>query len=321
MEHILFWLRNSRLFSLPMTFMSWLVVFLYALNFDGNIFNGILALIGIAFAHLATNLFDDYVDYKSLAKDEAFINNLTKSKCNYLRTGEATLNELLKVVIIYCSIAFLAGIYLTIACGWGVIILALIGGIIVLSYAKLSSNGLSELAVGTAFGPLLFEGVFYVMCGKFSITVLLLSISIGAFTVGLVYMNNLLDYDGDILSGKKSLCIRLGSKGRAAIGLLVIYFIGYTANAFLALYIKQPIFCLQILTMPFAFEVYESVKKFYFDKTHPIYVKWWYYPLDNWGKIKKSGTEGFYLRLFLARNMMIWVSVCMIAAVILSYAK
>ena len=321
MQRILFWLKNSRLFSLPMTFMSWLVVFLYSLKFDGNILNGFLALIGIAFAHLATNLFDDYVDYKKLSKEDSFINNNEKSKCSYIKTGEATLWELLKVVIVYCSIAFMTGVYLTLACGWGVFILALIGGIIVLTYAKLSSNGLSELAVGTAFGPLLFEGVFYVMCGRFSLTVLLLSFVVVAFTVGLVYMNNLLDYDSDVLSGKKSLCIRLGNKERAAFGILVIYFIGYISSVILALHLKHPIYCLPVLTSPLAFEVYNSVKKFYFNNDAHIKIKWWYNPLDNWEKIKQNGCEKFYLRLFLARNIMIWVSTLMIIAIIISYAK
>jgi len=321
MKRILFWLGNSRLFSLPMTFMSWLVIFLYSLKFDGNILNGILALIGISFAHLATNLFDDYVDYKSLSKDEAFINNSSKSKCNYLTTGEATLEELLKAVIIYCSIAFIIGVYLTIVCGWGVIALALIGGIIVLTYSKLSSNGFSEIAVGTAFGPLLFEGVFYVMCQKFSLTVFIMSVSIVVFTVGLVYMNNILDYDSDIQSGKTSLCIRLGNKHRAALGILIIYIIGYISNIVLAVHLKQIIYLLPLLTCPLAYKIYQSVKEYYADKKFVPEIKWWNYPLDNWDKIRKNGCENFYLRLYLARNIMMWVSSLTIVAIIINYAR
>lgn len=304
-----------------MTVMSWLVVFLYALKFNGNVINGIIALIGIAFAHLATNLFDDYVDYRKLSKDEAFVNNTEKSKCRYINSGEATLKELLFVVIIYCSIAFITGVYLTFACGWGVVLLAVIGGLIVLTYAKLSSSGLSELAVGTAFGPLLFEGVFYVMCGRFSLSVFIISVAIVAYTVGLVYMNNILDYDGDILSGKKSLCIRLGSKSRAAFGILIIYIIGYIAIVSLALHLGNPIYYLPLLTMPLAFAVYNSVKEFFADKTVKPKVHWWNYPLDNWDKIKQNGTESFYLRLYLARNLMVWVSLFMIIAVVSGYAK
>ena len=110
-KRFLFWLNNSRLFSLPMTVMSWLIVFLYSLKSGGNIFNGILALIGIAFAHLATNLFDDYVDYKTEISKPAKTQISGKSKCEYLKTGKATVSELLKVIVIYCSIALIIGLW------------------------------------------------------------------------------------------------------------------------------------------------------------------------------------------------------------------
>ncbi|UKI40884.1 MAG: hypothetical protein L6V95_12345 [Candidatus Melainabacteria bacterium] len=64
-ERFLFWFKASRGYSLPMSVISWLIIFVYALKFsNGNIIYGILALIGIAFAHLGTNLFDDYIDFK-----------------------------------------------------------------------------------------------------------------------------------------------------------------------------------------------------------------------------------------------------------------
>lgn len=144
---ILFWLENSRLFSLPMTLLSWLVIFVYALKEGGNIINGAAALIGISFAHLATNLFDDYVDYKNLT------DNSQKCKCAYIKEGKASLNDVLKVVVIYCFLACLTGLFLFLRCGLPVIGLAVIGGVITLIYAKLSQKGLSEFAVGLAFGP------------------------------------------------------------------------------------------------------------------------------------------------------------------------
>lgn len=317
-KRITFWLKNSRLFSLPMTIMSWLIIFLYSLKYDGNIINGILALIGISFAHLATNLFDDYIDYKKLAFNEKFINNSTKSKCTYLKSGQATSKELLGVVIVYCSIAFLIGVYLTLSCGYGVAVLAIIGGLITLTYAKLSSNGFSEIAVGTAFGPLLFEGVYYVMCYKFSFTVLLLSLSVVSFTVGLVYMNNLLDYDEDKETGKKSLCIRLGSKSNAAKGILAIHTLGYLMCILFALHTKHIAYFLPIITFPLALNVYRSIKQYYFEKEKPIEIKWWYFPINNIKILQQNGTANFYIRLFLARNTMIWFSAAMILAMFLS---
>jgi len=65
-------LESSRVFSLPMTIFSWLVIFIFALLNSGNVLYGIIALIGLCFAHLGTNTIDDYFDYKFLIKQVDF---------------------------------------------------------------------------------------------------------------------------------------------------------------------------------------------------------------------------------------------------------
>ena len=220
-KNICFWLKNSRLFSLPMTLLSWLVIFVYSLKLGGNVLNGVLALVGISFAHLATNLFDDYVDYKNLPE------NSQKCKCAYIKDGSVTINDVLKVVVVYLVIASGIGFVLFFRCGFPVIILAMIGGIIALIYAKLSQGGLSELAVGTAFGPLLFEGVYFVMTGRFSWTVFVMSIAVVMFTIGLMYVHTLLDFEGDMCAHKKTLVCRIGNKNIALKGVFVVYGLGY----------------------------------------------------------------------------------------------
>jgi len=314
-KRILFWLNNSRLFSLPMTVMSWIIIFVYSLKQEGNVLNGVLALIGIMFAHLATNLFDDYIDYKALSKDENLLKNAVKSKCAYIQNGSATLNELLGVVCVYCGISFIIGVILTFRCGFEVVGLALFGGIITLSYAKLSSVGLSEVAVGTAFGPLLFEGVYYVMTGRFSFEVFILSLAVVIFTVGLLYTHTLLDYDGDMCAHKKTLCCRIGDKNKALALLLILYGVGYFMCLVLVFSAKSLMYILPVLTLPFVIILYVLMKLYYLDKSYIPEIKWWYYPLDNWENIRQENTESFYLRLYLARNIMMWFSLLMLVAV------
>ena len=91
-----FWLENSRIFTVPMSVFSWLVVFVLGLTSHGNVFYGFLTLIGICCGQLATNLFDDYVDYKKLVK-LGTLEHQTKSKCAYITNGEATLNDGYKI--------------------------------------------------------------------------------------------------------------------------------------------------------------------------------------------------------------------------------
>ena len=277
---ILFWLENSRIFSLPMTVLSWLVVFVYSLKSGGDILNGVIALIGISFAHLATNLFDDYVDYKKLTE------NSQKCKCVYIKKGKATLNDVLKVVVIYCVIACIAGLFLLLRFGLTVLWLGLLGGVITLIYAKLSQRGLSEIAVGTAFGPLLFEGVYFVMTGYFSLIVFVMSLAVVMFTVGLLYVHTLLDFEGDMVSHKKTLVCRIGCKSKALKGVFIVYGLGYLFTGILAFMLKNYFILLTFALVPLVFDIYNSLKSF----------------------VCGDETKEFYFRLLKARNLMVYFS-------------
>ena len=277
---ILFWLENSRIFSLPMTLLSWLVVFVYSLKSGGDILNGVIALIGICFAHLATNLFDDYVDYKKLT------DNSQRCKCAYIKEGKATLNDVLKVVVIYCAIACIAGFLLLLRCGLSVLWLAFIGGVITLIYAKLSQKGLSEIAVGTAFGPLLFEGVYFVMTGDFSLVVFVMSLAVVMFTVGLLYVHTLLDFEGDMASHKKTLACRIGSKNKALKGVFIVYGLGYLFTGILAFMLENYLILITFVLVPLVFDIYNSLKSF----------------------VCGAETKEFYFRLLKARNLMVYYS-------------
>lgn len=285
---IWFWLKNSRIFSLPMAILSWLVIFVYALKNGGNIINGITALIGISFAQLATNLFDDYMDYKNLPP------NSQQAKCAYIKDGKATLKDVLKVVILYLSISTLTGLFLLIRCGIPVIGLALIGGIIALLYSKMSQRGFSELAVGITFGPLLFEGVYFVMTKNFSLEVLVMSIAVVMFTIGLMYTHTVLDFEGDICSHKKTLVCRLGDKTKAINGIFFVYGLGYLFTLILAYIMKNPDILATFVLVPLVFNLKNSLKSF-----------------ECGGEEKE-----FYVRLLKARNLMVFYSLILTLALI-----
>lgn len=288
-KNICFWLKNSRLFSLPMTLLSWLVVFVYSLKLDGNVLNGVLALVGISFAHLATNLFDDYVDYKNLPE------NSQKCKCAYIKDGSATISDVLKVVIAYLAIAAGMGFVLFLRCGFPVIILAIIGGIITLIYAKLSQRGFSELAVGTAFGPLLFEGVYFVMTGYFSWTVFVMSVAVVIFTIGLMYVHTVLDFEGDMNVHKMTLACRLGDKNKAINGILILYGTAYVATILLGLMLKNYYIYASFLLVPLVFKLYNSLKTY-----------------TCGGEVKE-----FYFRLLQARNLMVYYSIILVLCLLI----
>ena len=81
---VITFLECSRIFSLPMTILSWLVVFTYSYMQSGNFWYGILCLVGICLVHLGTNILDDFFDYKSLIKQVDF------DKTEYLKNTQKT---------------------------------------------------------------------------------------------------------------------------------------------------------------------------------------------------------------------------------------
>ena len=210
MERIFkFWfLKVSRGYSVPMSITNWLVVFILALANNGNIFFGILALIGFVFAHLGTNVFDDVVD-------EYFKVPKQKYKSTHLENGETNLKTILILAIVYFAIALLIGGYLFLKMGFPVLILAVIGGVIALLYPKLNNFALGELAVGLTFGPLLFAGIYFVMTGNITSQVIFVSIPVAIFTIFVLMIHALMDYDFDIKSGKKTFAILAGNKNTA----------------------------------------------------------------------------------------------------------
>ncbi len=298
-----FWMNNARAYSLPMTILSWLTVFIYGIKAGGNIPAGLIAIIGICFVHLATNLIDDYFDYKILVKDEKFMSSAQNCKCEYLRNNKATTQELVKVIILFLSIASVIGAVLLFISGIYVIMLALIALFIAIMYQKLSKIGLGDIGVIIAYGPLLFEGVFYVMSGKFSLNLLVLSFACALMTNTVLYTHMLMDYDGDNCSHKITLCTKFKSKEKALKFLSFFYIFSYILLAFIALKTQNFYYFLPYLTIFQTLDLYKSLKQYNTDKISLPKIQPWHYPLENWTNIAKTPDAPFYFRFFYSRNI------------------
>ena len=281
LKKILFWLKCSRAYTLPVTFFSWVVIFCYAIKHNGNVIYGLLALLGILLCHLATNLFDDYIDFKTLKRVEidgkTVLPNTQKGKCEYLLNNSVTTKDVLKTVIIYLTLAGFIGIFFIWARGLTTLLFMAFAGIIILTYSYLSNLRLSEFAVALAYGPLLFGGPYFVMTGDLSINSFLLSIPSTIFTLNLIYTDTLMDYDIDKAEGKKTF-VGMFDKQTAKyiqIGLLILgYLSAFKINPF------------TLLTTPLAVELLLS-------------------------------NENFITKMFQARNLMVYNSCLLAIAIIL----
>ena len=302
-NNIKFWYNNARPYSAPITLLCWFLIFVYALMHGGNTLWGIFAYLGVALVHLATNLSDDYFDYKRLMANGEFTNNEKSIKCKYLRNGQATVEDLRNVIIIMLSVAAFIGFVLFLVSGWGVIFFALCALPIALFYSKLSSRGLGDLAVILAYGPLMYGGVYYVMTGNFSVNVFILSISSGIFVNTILYAHMLMDYDSDVASGKTTLCTRLKTKDNALKGLLAFYITGYLFVAYFGISTSNYYYFLTFLTIPMVFDLYNSLKLYNQNPKSIPEIRPWHYPLEGWEDKLNSGSAPFFFRFLYTRNI------------------
>ncbi|MBD5402447.1 prenyltransferase [bacterium] len=302
-KNSIFWLECARVYTLPITILSWLVIFVYSIKHHGNIIAGLIALIGIGFVHLATNLADDYFDYAILTKDDKFIQAAQECKCSYLKSNKATLSELRNVIILYLLLAALIGLILFLYSGPAVFGLALIGLLIAIGYQKLSTIGMGEIAVIIAFGPLMFEGVYYVMTKNFSLDAFILSIACVLFVNTILYAHMLMDFDGDECSHKTTLCQKFKTKKAALNFILFFYILSYIIISILAQNTGNYFYYLTYLTIPMVIDLYNSLNLYNKDKTTLPTIYPWHYPLDNWKEIKNTENAPFYFRFFYSRNI------------------
>ena len=319
-------LECSRIFSLPMTILSWLVVFTYGIVDSGNICYGLIALVGLCFAHLGANLLDDYFDYKSLIKqlnfDKAeYLRCTQKTKCRYLISGAMKESKLLTIVACYFLIALLSGLFLFFKCGIGVAYFALVGALIALLYSFASKICLSELFVAIAYGPALFGGVYYVMTGVSSPEVFILSIPTMFMTVVLLYIHTVMDYEFDLNEGKATIANRFNSQLDALIVLKVLLVLAYVSLILLCVFdiLDWQVFCV-CLTIPLAIDLYNSMVNYSCNQKDVPVKKWYHFPMENLSVFEQRGESAFMFRMLQARNVMIYFSLFLIISIIICLA-
>lgn len=314
-----FWFKTTRAYSLPMSIMSWSVPFVFGITDKGNILYGIIALIGIIFAHLGVNMFDDFVDFL-IAKKNANADGeivLQKGKCAYLLNKELTLKQLALAICVLFTLAVLCGLYLTVKTGFTVVIIAAIAGVIGLLYPLLSFVALGEIAVGVMFAPLLYTGVYYVMTGGFSWELFPVAISTGILTIGLLHAHMFLDIDYDKPNNKRTLCLLAGSKENAVKNQLYIMALGYINIIAFVLMQKIPnIYLITLLSLPTAVMLYKIMRAGIINPDEKIHTNIFFGILENMQEYKEN--RNFMITFMTARNVMVEFTIFACVAKVLS---
>jgi 1,4-dihydroxy-2-naphthoate polyprenyltransferase len=113
--------------------------------------------------------------------------------------------------------------------------------------------GLGDLFVFIFFGILGVTGTYYLHTGTFSPWILLPAATIGLLSSGVLNLNNMRDIENDARSGKRTLVVRLGSRGAKVYHTLLIIFS-------------------MLFSIVYTIRFYESIFQFLFILTFPLFV-------------------------------------------------
>lgn len=256
------WLIITRACVFAITVLSAAIGGLLAAN-DGHFHLGLFLLVTLALvvAHAANNMVNDLFDVIH------GVDTADYHRANYaphpILGGLVTRQGLIAAIAVCNVIDLAVAFYLSMTCGWTVMIFAVVGLATSVFYVapplKLKHRGLGEPAIFLIWGPLMIGGTYYVMAGHVPEHVWLASVPYGLAITASLMGKHLDKADKDRAKGVRTLPVVLGDRlGRKVTQLMVWGFylltVGLTASG------KLPCWSLlTLLTLPAASRFIETL--------------------------------------------------------------
>jgi 1,4-dihydroxy-2-naphthoate polyprenyltransferase len=275
---LVLWLKTMRVPFLQATFVPVILGGVLALQL-AHAFNWatfLLTLLGASLIHVATNMFNDYFDFRSGNDFQVKHQNPFAGGGRVLTAGLVKPSTHLLVSSLCLLFGCLIGIYLILAFSLPYLfLLGLIGVISSYFYVgppfRFAYRGIGELIVGINFGPVMTLGAYYVQAGSFAWEPLLASIPVGLLVAAILWINEFPDMDADNAVGKRTLVLRLGYSRsiRVYIGMVATAYLLLILYALLAIFSLVPITSLvsliALLSLPFALKAVKVLRANYED--------------------------------------------------------
>lgn len=216
------WLIATRGAVLIMTFLSAALGGLFAAMagaFDPGLF--ILVAVGLVVAHGASNLFNDYWDYKQGVDTDNYFR--AQYGPHPLVAGLFTERQLLMWAVGTTALPVAIGLYLAWVRGPLVLVFALLGGFVMMTYAgkpfPLKYLGLGEPAVFLTWGPLMVGGSYFCITGSLPLWVLVASFPYALGTTGVLFGKHIDKVVDDTKKGIHTLPVLLGERRARAVSI------------------------------------------------------------------------------------------------------
>ena len=222
--------------------------------YDGffNIWEAVLATIGLILTHMSVNTLNDYFDYKS-GIDK--VTNITpfSGGSGMIRAGRLTQREVMWVGIVTLLLAVPVGGYFILTKGWLLLPLLIVAAFCVVLYSPLILKcHWPEWSPGLGLGILPVLGMYFSQSGVYTWHALIASVPSGFLVHNLLLLNEFPDVEADKVNNRKTLPITLGGKG-AAIFYTVVTLLVYVWVVGAVILKAMPVFTLlALLTLPIA---------------------------------------------------------------------
>ena len=189
-------------------------------RFDGVVF--ILALLATVCVHAGSNVLNDVGD-ETNGTDRRNSNRIYPytGGSRFIQAGILDKSSMARLGGCLLLVASIAGVVLVMVKGPVILLFGISGLVLGVIYSlgpvRLSSIGLGETAVATAFGILPVIGAAWLQGALINADLLLYALPISAWVAAILLINEVPDIEADGVSGKRTLPVRLGLGGTAAL--------------------------------------------------------------------------------------------------------
>lgn len=191
-------------------------------------------LVATLLIQAATNMFNEYYDYKrgldtehSVGIGGAIVRNGIKPK------------TVLHLAFAFFGAAMLIGVYICSQSSWWIAVIGSVCMLVAYLYTAgpfpISSTPLGELISGFFMGVIIILISFFIQTKTITWPIVFVSIPIMILIGAIMLSNNIRDLDGDKANGRKTIAILLGRKG-AILLLAVMFALSYLWMAVLVLF-------------------------------------------------------------------------------------
>ena len=167
------------------------------------------AILSALFIQIATNLFNDAIDYKKGTDTEKRLGPKRVTQSGLISNDHVMLGGYFSL-----GLAVIFGLPLVYFGGWFIAILGLVSLLLAYMYTggpfPLAYKGLGDLFVILFFGLAAVGGCYYIQTKVFTLGATILGLQIGFLAAALIVINNMRDRDQDLKTNKKTLAVRFG---------------------------------------------------------------------------------------------------------------